>query len=112
MRWFKFVALFILFITPAAGSTGGGFAENPAFCFGFLSAQSQKESDALGPRKRNIRSLFGKFGPKDSTDELGFSEWERIGRDMATDRGDKGHANFLKDCRKLLGAAAKLRVRP
>ena len=97
MRWLKFVALLIFSITLAGANE---LAENPAFCFGFLSAQSQKESDALKPRKDHIHSLFGKFGPKDSTDERGFSDWEKIGRDTES----KPDSTFLKDCRKLLSA--------
>jgi len=97
MRWLKFVALLIFSTTPAVAD---GLAKNPAFCFGFLSAQSQKEPNALRPRKDYIRSLFGKSGPKDSTDERGFSDWEKIGRDMAS----KPDSTFLKDCRNFLSA--------
>ncbi len=102
MRWFNFVAL-IVFSIPAAGAVAPGLAENPALCFGFISAQSPKETDALKRHKPRIRVLFGKSGPKDSTDERGFAEWERIGRDMASERSDKGYATFLADCWRLLG---------
>ena len=102
MRWVKFIALVIFSIAPA---TAGEFSENPAFCFGFISAQSQSETDALGHRKPQIRSLFAKLGPQDSTDERGFSEWERIGRGVAFDRVDNRHGTLLKDCKRLLDSA-------
>jgi len=98
-----FVALLIFFITPDVADE---LAENPAFCFGYLSAQSQKESDALKPRKGHIRSMLGKSGPKDSTDERGFSYWEKIGRDTVSKHGgqvsSQRYATFLEECRKLL----------
>jgi len=97
MRWFMFAALFLFSIPP---TSAGGLADNPAFCFGFLTAQSQKEPNALRARKEQIHSLFGKSGPKDSTDERRFSDWEKIGRDTAS----KPDSTFLKDCRKLLSA--------
>ncbi len=99
MRWIKFIVL-IFFSIPAAAA--GEFSENPAFCFGFISAQSKKEADALRHHKPHIRSLFAKFGPKDSTDERGFEEWEEIGRDVAFDRIDGSHVTLLGDCKKLL----------
>ncbi len=103
MKWFKFVALLIFSITPAVAD---GLAENPAFCFGYLSAQSQKESDAIKLHKGHIDSIFGKYGPKDSTDERGFSDWEKIGRDTVSKHGgqvgSQRYATFLEDCRRLL----------
>jgi hypothetical protein len=100
MRWVKFIALIFFGIAPA---TAGEFSENPAFCFGFISAQSQSETDALGHRKPQIRSLFAKLGPKDSTDERGFAEWERIGREVAFERANNRHGTLLEDCMRLLG---------
>ena len=101
MRWLKLFALILFSIPPAAAD---GLAENPAFCFGFISALSQKETDALWHRKPHIRSLFAKIGPKDSTDERGFNDWERIGREIASDRGSKRRATLQEQCRQLLGA--------
>jgi hypothetical protein len=102
MRGVKFIALVIFSIAPAAA---GEFSENPAFCFGFISAQSQTETDALGHRKPQIRSLFAKLGPQDSTDERGFAEWERIGRSVAFERADNRHGTLLEDCMRLLDSA-------
>jgi len=102
MRGVKFIALVFFSIAPA---TAGEFSENPAFCFGFISAQSPTETDALGHRKPQIRSLFAKLGPKDSTDERGFAEWERIGRDVAIDRADNRHGTLLEACKRLLDRA-------
>ena len=103
MRWFKFIALLIFYVTPAVADW---LAENPAFCFGYLSSQSQKEPNALKPCKGHIRSMFGKSGPKDSTDERRFSDWEKIGRDTASKHDGQGggqrYATFLEDCRRLL----------
>ena len=99
MRWFTFVAL----IAVSFPAVAAGLAENPALCFGFISAQSPKETDALGRHEKRIRALFGKSGPKDSTDERGFDEWQKIGRTMASERNDKKHATVLDNCRRLLG---------
>ena len=63
MKCLKFVVLIFFSIPPAAADV---FSENPAFCFGFISVQSQNETDALWHRKPHIRSLFAKFGPQDS----------------------------------------------
>jgi hypothetical protein len=100
MRGLKFIALVVFSIAPA---TAGDFSENPAFCFGFITAQSQTEPDALWHRKPQIRSLFAKLGPKDSTDERGFAEWERIGREVAFERANNRHGTLLEDCMRLLG---------
>lgn len=94
--------MLILFSPPAAAADGLG--DNPAFCFGFLSAQSEKETSALWPRKPQIRSLFAKFGPKDSTDERGFDDWEKVGRDITSDRKDKRYVPLLENCKRFLDA--------
>ena len=100
MRGLTFIALVYFSIAPA---TAGEFSENPAFCFGFISAQSQTETDALWHRKPQIRSLFAKLGPRDSTDERGFSEWEKIGREVAFEQAGNRHGALLEDCMRLLG---------
>jgi len=99
MKWLTFMALILFTITPAPAA---GLADNPAFCFGFISAQSRQVTDAQRLSKPHIRSLFAKFGPKDSTDERGFDDWEKIGRDIASNQADKRHAIFLENCRRLL----------
>ena len=99
MRWFACIALIFLGIAAAAD----GLADNPALCFGLLSAQSQQETDALRRRKSQVRVMFAKFGPKDSTDERGFDDWQRVGREIAADRGEVRRALLLENCRRLLG---------
>jgi len=102
VAWIFFVA------TPAAADQASEkLNDNPAFCFGFLSAQSQEQAtssnrDALSQREAQIHALFAKQGPKDSTDERGFDDWEKIGRDAATQQNDKQHNRLLKKCRRLL----------
>jgi len=93
-------AAWIFFATPAAAYE---LTDNPAFCFGFLSAQSSSEASTLLKRKRYIRSLFAKMGPRDPTDGRGFKEWQKIGRDFAFQRADGKRKTHLKNCRKLLG---------
>ena len=99
MRGFSLIILILFSISPAQA---GGLVENSAFYFGFLSAQSERETDELGRRNQHIRSQFAKFGPKDSTDERGFDDWVIVGRETAYDRDDKRYATLLTDCRRLL----------
>ena len=97
LKWLVLVAWILFGVYPAAADRASEkLTDNPAFCFGYLSAQSQKQSDILLKRKMSIRTLFAKRGPKDSTDERGFDDWEKVGRDAAA------NPNFLQQCRRLL----------
>lgn len=97
------LALIALILAGTAAAAADGPADNPAFCFGYLAAQPGTDADALRRRKAEIRSLFAKIGPRDSTDERRFEDWERIGRDRAADSGDTRRGALRDGCTRLLG---------
>jgi len=103
MRRLAVAALMLAAAPAAALGAGDGLADNPAFCFGFLEAQPGADAGALGRREADVRSLFAKIGPRDSTDERGFEDWARMGRAMASE-GDAARRGALKEgCTRLLG---------
>ena len=103
MKWFMVVAWIIWGTSPAtADRATEKLTDNPAFCFGLLTTQSKQQADALSNRKSEIRALFAQQGPKDSTDERSFDDWERVGRETASHRDDKSHADVFVNCRRLL----------
>ena len=65
IKWLAFVAwnLFGISTVATADQTAYNLADNPAFCFGLLSAPSQTDTDTLAQRKAQISALFAKFGP-------------------------------------------------
>lgn len=78
--------------------------DNPAFCYGLLSAHSQKEADELRDREVEIRALFARIGPKDSTDERGFVAWSNTGMKYGSSLPAIERKAFLTQCRHLLGS--------
>jgi len=101
MKRFMFL-LCLCGFSPAAADTLSG---NPAFCYGFLSALSLADAERLDERLPQIIALHATAGPKDSTDERNFNDWQLIGRETAADRADAKNPARLKNCRRLPGFA-------
>lgn len=110
MRWVRVALLAGLSLLSAsvdarAGAMVDGRADNPAFCFGFLAALAPAQAGNLAARQADIVALFAKAGPKDSTDERGFDDWQRIGRAAAADSGGTDNRSTATACGRLLGVA-------
>jgi len=97
----KRIVLAGILCISASAATADALTDNPAFCFGFLSAQSAPAALALRPQEHIVRALFASTGPKDSTDERDFEDWRRIGRNAAADQVDHLYVSRLEACRQL-----------
>jgi len=103
MKRFMFLLWFSVCSPAAADTPSDTLADNPAFCFGFLSAWSSADAERLDERLSQIIALHARTGPKDSTDERDFDDWQMIGQEAAADRTDAKNPARLKNCRRLTG---------
>lgn len=89
----------------ATGDAGAAeLSDNPAFCFGYLSAKTPALYRQLAPKETAIRTRFARAGPKDSTDERDFDDWRRFGAQTAlAERSDTRTAA----CAKLLDGSKR-----
>ena len=97
------VVILLISIFPTAAT---GLAENPALCYGLIAAQSTKDATEMQTREKQIRALHGKVGPKDSTDERGFIDWVKIGREIAIENGADKEI-LVSECQVLLRVTKK-----
>lgn len=99
----------LLLIAVMTVSTGGAQAyelsDNPAFCYGFLSAVEPASAAALAARRTAVDTQFNRTGPKDSTDGRGFDAWSRIGAEAAAEPETPARAALARRCRLLLDLA-------
>lgn len=102
MRWIICPVCLLIALSAARADD---LTDNPAFCFGVVSAQSQDAARVLTARRAGIEAVFAKSGPKDSTDGRGFDDWAHIGRDMVAESNDAQRAAYVTSCRGLLGMA-------
>lgn len=96
MKFYLCIGVILSSLSPAWSYSLG---QNPALCFGLIASQSTLEKQALAEKEPDIRALFAKIGPKDSTDGRGFEDWANIGRAIANDRDDKNRIKLIKSCR-------------
>lgn len=74
--------------------------DNPAYCFGFLKAKAENSAAPLIWTKKNAQNLFGKAGPKDSTDERNFNDWVKIGYADYAIISDEDRLLYLHGCKE------------
>lgn len=82
-------------------------ADNPAFCAGFLSSQSDRYAAMMRTHEDAIVDAFNKYGPRDSTDSRGFAEWVHVGVQAAADTNDPGYEATIVRCRSLIETIAQ-----
>jgi len=98
----KFTLACALLLLGSAATTANDLSANPAFCVGYLSAQSPSDRILISNRLALIRTQFAKTGPKVSTDERNFEDWRNEGSKAAVEDAPKATAMNVEQCRRLL----------
>lgn len=101
------ITALVLLCLGARPAAADGLADNPAFCYGLVSAQSPADGAFLAHREARVRALFARRGPKDCNEERGFDDFAAIGRATAGDTGARADAARLAACRRLLGPVGR-----
>lgn len=99
-----FMCCVLMLAVPAKAYELG---DNPAFCAGFLSSQSDRFAAMMRTHEVAITDAFNRQGPKDSTDSRGFAEWVHVGVQAAADTADPGYENTFVRCRSLIESIAQ-----
>lgn len=100
------ILLLMAFLAFSAdGAQASELSDNPAFCYGFLSAAEPVAARALAARRAAVDAQFNRTGPKDSTDGRGFDDWARIGAEAAAEPDTPARAALVRRCRLLLDRA-------
>jgi len=100
----RFALIFLLIACgqPVPAAWAYELADNPAFCAGFLAAQSDRDASMMRTHESKIIGAFSRIGPKDSTDGRGYNEWLHEGINAARDKSDPDSEAIKKRCRTLI----------
>lgn len=100
------IAAMCCIVLSTATAQAYELGDNPAFCAGFLASHSDRYAAMMRTHENKLIHAFNRFGPKDSTDGRGFTEWLHVGARTAEDNSDpKYNATFLR-CRDLIESIA------